>query len=191
VLLLARSRLPLYLLPLGAPCVLWIARRLEPVAASMPRKRLLSALGAAALVLVVVKVGLAQLSPADRDGRAMAAEVARLEPGPIDDIVFVDERVRWELRFYLGVQLYQAWVRRAPYEPAYRMAPTLAELLAAHAGTGRRVFVVHPRSVAEFEQAAATAGLCPQALGTADENVLYRAGPRGTAPCGRQDSHDG
>jgi 4-amino-4-deoxy-L-arabinose transferase len=191
VLLLARSRLPLYLLPFAAPFALWIARRLEAVAASMPRARLVSALGAAAVLLVAVKVGVAQLSPADRDGRAMAEQIARLEPRPIDDIVFVDERARWELRFYLGAQQHQAWARRIPYEPAYRLAPSLAELLALHAGTGRRVFVVHPSSVEIFEQAVARAGLCPEALGTTDDNVVYRAGPGGSGPCAPEASHDG
>jgi 4-amino-4-deoxy-L-arabinose transferase len=186
VLLFAQSRLPLYLLPLGTPFVLWVARRLEPVASAMPRARQLAVLGAAALVLVGVKLGLAQLSPADRDGRAMAAAITRLEPGRIDDIVFVDERVRWELRFYLGVQVYQAWARRTPYEPAYRVAPTLAELLSRHADAGLRLFVVHRRSITEFERALATAGLCPQALGPADGNVIYRAGAGGTGPCGGQ-----
>jgi hypothetical protein len=121
----------------------------------------------------------------------MAEQIARLEPGPIDDIVFVDERARWELRFYLGAQQHQAWARRTPYEPAYRLAPTLAELLAAHAGTGRRVFVVHPRSAAIFERAVAKAGLCPQALGPVDDNVLYRAGRGGTGPCAPQAAHGG
>jgi 4-amino-4-deoxy-L-arabinose transferase len=177
VLHLARSRLPLYLLPLAAPFALWTARRLEPVVASMARGRQLAALGAAALVLVVAKVGLAQFSPADRDGRRDAQEIARLEPRPIEDIVFVDERARWELRFYLGAQLHQAWARRTPYEPAYRVAPTLEELLARHAKAGRRVFVVHPKSVAEFEQVVRAAALCPEALGPAAGNIVYRAGP--------------
>jgi len=182
VLLLARSRLPLYLLPLAATFALWIARRLEPVAAAMPPARRLAALAAAALVLVAAKVGVAQLSPADRDGRADAEGIARLEPRPIDDIVFVDERVRWELRFYLGAQLRQAWARRTPYEPAYQVAPTLAELLARHASAGRRVFVVHPKSVTEFERAVAAAGLCPEALGPVDGNIVYRAAPGTCAP---------
>jgi 4-amino-4-deoxy-L-arabinose transferase len=189
VLMFARSRLPLYLLPLGAPFALWMARRLEPVACSISRARLLSVAGAAALVLVAAKVGLAQLSPADRDGRAAAGQIARLEPGPIDDIVFVDERARWELRFYLGAQLHQAWARRTPYEPAYRLAPTLAELLAASLDAPSRLFVVHPRSVAAFELAAETAGLCYLALGQVDGNILYRGDPRALGACATQTSH--
>ncbi len=190
VLLLARSRLPLYLLPLCAPYALWVARRLEPVASTLPRARLLAALGAAALVLVFAKFGLAQLSPADRDGRATAAQIERLRPGPIDDIVYVDERARWELRVYVGAQLHQAWARRTPYEPAYRPAPTLEELLVAPGDAGRRLFVVHPRSTAEFGQALAAAGLCPQALGRVDGNVVYRSRPASPGPCAGQ-PHDG
>lgn len=177
VLLLARSRLPLYVLPLAAPFAMWTARRLEPMAASMARGRQLAVFGAAALVLVAAKIGLAQFSPADRDGRSDARQIAQLEPRPIDDIVFVDERARWELRFYLGAQLHQAWARRTPYEPAYKVAPTLEDLLARHATAGLRVFVVHPKSVLEFERSVRAAGLCPEALGPAAGNIVYRAGP--------------
>jgi len=183
VLLLARSRLPLYLLPYATPFALWVARRLEPVAVSMRRARLGWAVGTAALVLVAAKIGLAQLSPDDRDGRADAEQIARLAPGPVDDVVFVDGRPLWELRFYLGVQVRQAWVRRAPDEPAYRVPPTVAQFLSRHAESGRRLFVVSPRSVAQFEKAAVAAGLCPDPLGPLDRNIVYRAGTDESGHC--------
>jgi 4-amino-4-deoxy-L-arabinose transferase len=189
VLLLARSRLPLYLLPLAAPFALWISRRLEPVAVSLPRARLLSTLGVAALVLVAAKFGFSQFSPADRDGRADAQQIVQLEPRPIDDIVFVDERARWQLRFYLGAQQHQIWLRRTPYEPVYRPGPTLTEILSRHADAGLRLFVVHPLSVAEFEREVAGAGLRPEALGRMDGNVVYRAVSCGPVTCLGQAAH--
>jgi 4-amino-4-deoxy-L-arabinose transferase len=185
VLLAAPSRLPLYLLPLFAPLALWLARRFEPALHGMTPARVGLAVGACVAALVAVKLGLAALSPADRDGRAAAYEIARLAPGPLGDVVFVDVRARWELRFYLGTEVRQAWARRRPYEPTYRPARTLEELLSEPDAGGPRVFAVHPLSTTEFERALRSTGRCPERLGLAAETIVYRA-PTAAAGCTRQ-----
>jgi 4-amino-4-deoxy-L-arabinose transferase len=186
VLLMAPSRLPLYLLPLFAPLALWLARRFEPALSGFGRARAGTAVVAGLGLLVALKLGLAAVSPADRDGRAAAEAIARLAPVPPGDVVFVDERALWELRFYLGVQVRQAWARRRPYEPTYRPARTLDELLAEPDAREARVFVVHPLSTPVFERTLRAAGRCPEQLGREATSIVYRAPLAAATGCTRR-----
>ncbi len=120
VFMLARSRLPLYLLPLFAPMALWLARRFEPVACRLSPRRQVAIVAACFALLVGSKLAIAQLSPVGHDSRVTAALIEKLLPGGVDEIVYVDGRALWELRFYLGAQVHESWLRRRPYEPTYR-----------------------------------------------------------------------
>ena len=183
VFLLARSRLPLYLLPLFAPLALWLARRTEPAVAAMRPERAGAALAACLALLVAVKFAIAQVSPAGHDGRAAAGFLAKLAPGRIDDIVYVDDHALWEMRFYLGTQVREAWARRTPYEPSYQPHRRLAELLDARRLPAGRLFVVNPRSTAIFDETLRAHGLCAAELGRDAESVVYRAEASGAGGC--------
>jgi 4-amino-4-deoxy-L-arabinose transferase len=189
VFLISRSRLPLYLLPLFAPFALWLARRMEPAVVALRPERAGLALAACLALLVAAKLAIAQLSPVGHDGRVTAAFVSKLAPGRIDDVVYVDDHAMWELRFYLGTQVREAWARRMLDEPAYQPRRTLAELVAAGGPPGR-LFVVNPRSTAEFERALREGGLCPAELGRDAVSIVYRAGPAASPDCSRPAARD-
>jgi 4-amino-4-deoxy-L-arabinose transferase len=174
VFLLARSRLPLYVLPLFAPLALFLARRIEPFVAAVRPERAGLALAACLALLVAVKFTVAQLSPEGHDGRAEAAFVARVAPGPLEDVVYVDDHAMWELRFYLGVQVREAWARRTLNEPDYQRHRRLAEFLGPGDPQQRRLYVVNPRSTQPFEEAARASGRCAQRLGRDGDGVAYR-----------------
>ncbi|MFC4820009.1 ArnT family glycosyltransferase [Dokdonella ginsengisoli] len=99
VFVLARSRLPLYVLPLFAPLAILVARALAPLDLHSRGRLTLIALWCAALVL-------ARALPArldvDEDDRRLARDIAaQLSPVP-DEIAFVETAPRFGLRFYLG-----------------------------------------------------------------------------------------
>jgi 4-amino-4-deoxy-L-arabinose transferase len=175
VFLLARSRLPLYILPLFAPLALWLARRIEPAVATLRPERTRLALAACLAVLVAVKFTLAQFSPEDHDGRAEAAFIAKLAPARLDDVVYVDDRAMWELRFYLGAQVREAWARRTLEEPAYQPRRRLAQFVAPGSPQQGRVYVVNPRSTMQFEETLRAAGYCALQVGRDADGVAYRA----------------
>jgi len=101
IFMLARSRLPLYIMPLFVPLSLIIARPL----ANWPwlsGARLKAVAGATAIALLAGKGTLAHWH-SDRDSRTMAAEVARvIDPQDFDGITFVDMRPFYGLNIYLG-----------------------------------------------------------------------------------------
>jgi len=93
---IARSRMPLYLLPSFVPAALVVARRLEP--AVLLHRRRLSLLAAWAVVLVAARAA-GGLVPANRDARAFADRLQAVAPSP-RAVVFVGTAP------YLGVSLY-------------------------------------------------------------------------------------
>jgi 4-amino-4-deoxy-L-arabinose transferase-like glycosyltransferase len=101
IFMLARSRLPLYVLPLFAPLALMIARPLANWA-WLNDQRLRVLVVVTAVALVALKGYVAKFHT-DRDSRAMAAAIQRVvDPESIDGITFVDMRPFYGLNFYLG-----------------------------------------------------------------------------------------
>jgi 4-amino-4-deoxy-L-arabinose transferase len=99
VFVLARSRLPLYLLPMFVPLALIAARALAPLDVSRWRTRLL--LGAWCIALALARAAPAFLDVPVDDG-ALGRGVAATLPAVPDEIAFVDTDPRYGLRFYLG-----------------------------------------------------------------------------------------
>jgi 4-amino-4-deoxy-L-arabinose transferase len=184
VFLLSRSRLPLYVLPLFVPLALWLARRFEPAARELRPERAGLVVVTCLVLLTAAKFGIAQLSTPQVDGRATAALINRVTDGPLDEVVFVDKRAVWALRFYLDTQVREAWLRRTHREPAFQRAPGLTELLTGKDEARLRLFMVHPASTHDFKQAMRAAGLCVWQLGHDEVSVAYRAAPIGTWRCG-------
>lgn len=182
VFLLARSRLPLYFLPFFAPLALWLARRVEPAVVALRPERAGLALAACLAVLIAVKFTLAQFSPEDHDGRAEAAFIAKLAPAHLDDVVYVDDRAIWELRFYLGAQVREAWARRTLEEPAYQPRRRLAEYVAPGSPQQNRIYVVNPRSTKQFEETLRAGGFCAMRVGRDADGIAYRARAASACP---------
>ena len=102
VFTLARSRLPLYLLPLFVPLALMAARALTPLDISRPRTQLI--IGAWCVALVLLRALPAWLDVAEDDRALARGLVAELPMAP-NEIAFVEAEPRYGLRFYLDSEI--------------------------------------------------------------------------------------
>ena len=102
VFLAARSRLPLYLLPLFVPLAVMAARALAPLDLGRVGTRIAIAGWCVLLVL-------ARAAPAffdvPVDDRALAAALMKELPAKPDEVAFVESDPRYGLRFYLGAEI--------------------------------------------------------------------------------------
>jgi len=161
VLAVARSRLPLYALPVMPALALATTRLLNRAAGATDRLRQGHRLLAAGWVvsLLALKVA-ASTWPTDDDARRLAAALSDLDVGPASVVVAVDVKCNG-LAFYGYRQLH--WVRRwsRPY-PFYSPPRTLGEELRdLRPAAGRPVaFVVHRDHLAELERELPFGGGC-------------------------------
>lgn len=116
---LARSRLPLYVLPLCVPLSLMLARALSDSVISARGQRLFCAW----LLLLVIGKGLMALNPPGHNELSLgvrknnaanlAAQLRPLLPGPAQEIIFVEDKTRYGLHLYLGAEVekvsFKAW----------------------------------------------------------------------------------
>ena len=103
VFVLARSRLPLYVLPLFAPLSLVIAAMLPP---SFTRQRRRVGLWTAAVLVVLLALrGYASVMPYKKDARALAEAIAAIAAGPYRELIFVDREPRYGLSLYLDAEI--------------------------------------------------------------------------------------
>jgi 4-amino-4-deoxy-L-arabinose transferase len=157
VFALARSRLPLYMLPLMAPLALLVARSLGP-RFDLRRRRVQGLLGAWGLLLIALAAAAAYL-PHDRDSRAMAAALGTQMGEPFREVVFVDVRAWSGLALYTGVEVERVAADTDPRLPeTYKPLETLCAELADPHETGVRAFVVPEHHGASFEGAAQRCG---------------------------------
>jgi 4-amino-4-deoxy-L-arabinose transferase len=102
VFMLARSRLPLYLLPLFVPLALIAARALAPFDMNRRASQVLLVAWCAALVF-------ARAIPAyfdvAEDDRAIARALLATLPAPPNEVAFVEAEPRYGLRFYLDSEI--------------------------------------------------------------------------------------
>jgi 4-amino-4-deoxy-L-arabinose transferase len=102
VFTLARSRLPLYLLPLFVPLALIAARALVPLDMSRTGTQLM--IGAWCIGLVILRAVPAWLDIAE-DDRALARGLVKELPVAPNEIAFVEAEPRYGLRFYLDSEI--------------------------------------------------------------------------------------
>jgi len=102
VFMLARSRLPLYLLPLFVPLALIAARALAPL--DLRRTGTRVALAAWCVFLVLARAAPA-FTDVSVDDRALAAALMKELPAKPDEVAFVESDPRYGLRFYLGAEV--------------------------------------------------------------------------------------
>jgi hypothetical protein len=99
VFCLARSRMPLYLLPLFAPLALLAALQRRREGKGLPK---LQWLAAWFVVLVGLQVA-AGFWPTHKDAEVWAREIrARADGRPVTEVVFVDDMTRYGLHLHLG-----------------------------------------------------------------------------------------
>ena len=102
VFMLARSRLPLYLLPLFVPLAIIAARALAPLDLGRVGTRV--AIAAWCLFLVLARAAPAFFS-VPVDDRTLAAALMKELPAKPDEVAFVESDPRYGLRFYLGAEV--------------------------------------------------------------------------------------
>lgn len=164
VFALARSRMPLYLLPLMAPVALLAA----PAVGARRPARSTAALAALWVVALLALKARAAGYGGERDAALEAAGLPLAESTA--EIVFVDARPRYGLAFYRDVDVEAVWLS-AP--SLYPFEHTLAEELAEPGHD--RLFVLPPDELAAFRAAAREAGWrIDETSGWESEGVPYR-----------------
>jgi 4-amino-4-deoxy-L-arabinose transferase len=150
VFIFARSRLPLYLLPLMAPLALLVARRWQR-SGQLPLQRIALTAAISAVALLSLKIGVPNLLPHAKDTREIAAAMRLQWPDP-DEIVFIEETPLYGLRFYLGVPVERVTLRKKD-DPAFDSL--LLEELHGHE---KRVFVTTEARTERIRHTLAPAG---------------------------------
>jgi 4-amino-4-deoxy-L-arabinose transferase-like glycosyltransferase len=101
VFCVARSRLPLYILPLFVPLALVATRERLAAGQRLPRRRWLLAWGALLLALEFATA----LWPTHKDGKAWQHAIAERAPGPVTQVCIVDDMARYSLYLQMGVDV--------------------------------------------------------------------------------------
>lgn len=101
VFCLARSRLPLYILPLFVPLALLVARQRLGEGRPMPQWRWILAWAALLLVLECATA----LWPTHKDGAAWERAIRERTQGPVSQVLIVDDMARYSLYLQMGVDV--------------------------------------------------------------------------------------
>ncbi len=101
VFCIARSRLPLYLLPLFAPLALIVARQLRLEARLFPSMRLL---GLWVALLVAIRLGSA-FWPTHKNAGEWADAIRERVSFPVHEVLFVEDMARYGIHLHLGARV--------------------------------------------------------------------------------------
>lgn len=113
VFCVARSRLPLYVLPLFLPLAVLVARQWQAERRSLPRVRWI-------LVWVVVLLGLrlaSALWPSNKDAGRWAEALSARVDHRVEEVVFVEDMARYGLHLHMGVAVEKVSLEPRPHEP--------------------------------------------------------------------------
>jgi 4-amino-4-deoxy-L-arabinose transferase len=144
VFVLARSRLPLYLLPLFVPLAVMAARALAPLDLSRVRTRVLLAVWCVAIVALRAVPAWLDVQP---DDRALARSLAAALPAVPNEVAFVDTDPRYGLRFYLDSEIERL---ELPGDQPKPQAQDIASEMLEHEGC--RVLLVNDYNAGKLEQ---------------------------------------
>jgi 4-amino-4-deoxy-L-arabinose transferase-like glycosyltransferase len=187
VFLLARSRLPLYVLPLFPLLALLFGRALQDQRFGRGRTAAIAAVVAGAML---VKAGSTHLDviagwlpekqaakvPLHKDARRWARAFEVLAPFPIEEVVFVSDMARYALRLYLQAPVEKVEFDGDPSAKPLSDAPfddLLGKELRESGEPGGRIFVMREASTPRFEDEVRAAGWEPQRLGEVRDRVVY------------------
>lgn len=152
VFMVARSRLPLYVLPLFVPLALLAARRAEALFAHrhwylMPLFGVMLVLGARFTAGVVDN---------HRDSRMLASHLQQLWPGHIDEVVFVGDESQQGLAFYMETEVEET----ALTQLADGLTPdeSVTEELLGKDPEGERLWLVRMGDIERFEATVTQTG---------------------------------
>jgi len=144
VLMVARSRQPLYLLPLFPPAAVLLAR-----AAPTPFRRRHAAAIACWVIALIALRATGPWLPTSRSAHDLAASIRSVAPGRIDEVVVVNDVNRFGLVFELGCDVEHVALGRGDFEAH---VPYRVRMLADEAGLphGRRVDLVPAHSIERY-----------------------------------------
>jgi 4-amino-4-deoxy-L-arabinose transferase len=146
VLLMAPSRLPLYLLPLFVPLALMAARVLAPL--DLRRRRTQILLGTWCFALALARALPAYVDMhVPVDDRALAEALSAALPAPPDEIAFIKTDPRYGLRFYLGSEIERL---ELPGESSRLQTQDMSSEMQEHEGC--RVLLVNDWNVGRVER---------------------------------------
>jgi 4-amino-4-deoxy-L-arabinose transferase-like glycosyltransferase len=137
VFCLARSRLPLYLLPLFLPLSLLVARQWVADRRRLPHWGWIAAWAGLLLGLKLVAAGM----DSSKDAAAWAREIRARVPGEIYEVNAIDDLPRYGLRLELGVEVER--LSLAPVGDAPRFNPSFDHALASELAEGEPDVVWH------------------------------------------------
>lgn len=179
VFCLARSRLPLYILPLFVPIAIAIAATRHTAGQGLPRWPWL-------LLWVILLLGLRFVVAGystHKDASAWAEAILARATGPVTEVIFVEDMARYGLNLHLGAEVER--VARTP-GPQSRFNPTYDEPLSnevAESGVeDGLVYVVKQSQWAEIEKAIEGYGYQARPLGVPyRDRVIFEVVPPITA----------
>lgn len=178
ILFAARSRLPLYVLPLFAPLALGTARAFPSIRADARRRRLLLAFVVVwSSCLVILKASADRMCP-DRNAGLLARQLRPLLPDQTLEVITVDRRLN-ALPVYGYDRAEWVTLERDHY-PFFSTVETLEEELAENRQErGPFGFIVPERGLERFSELLAGSGLGCRRLGNLPGSVVILCGQDG------------
>jgi len=174
VFCVARSRLPLYLLPLCVPLTLLVARQRRAEGRALPKPALLALW--VVFLLGIKLAGAAWATPLD--ARAFAEAIRQRVPGAVSEVVFVEDPPHYGLHLYLGSEIEEVsygHLNDHPFDPEYD--GDLGEELAQEEGV--RVFVTKQSQWEDVTRWLDGLGYRPVPLGAPFQaHVIFGVAPR-------------
>lgn len=171
VFFLARSRLPFYLLPLFVPISLLVGQAL----ADLPMKWGRISLAAAWLgVMLAVKALIAQ-APSGQDARHLAKQLRPLFPTPAQELVFVETKARYGLRYYLDAEVERISLDQADRQNDAAVDDDLTHELAEH--EPGVYFLVPADKVEDFRRSVQQRRFAVNSLGALKDLHVFTVAP--------------
>jgi 4-amino-4-deoxy-L-arabinose transferase-like glycosyltransferase len=160
VFCIARSRMPLYVLPLFLPLAVLVARQ-----RTLERRELKVRWLAAWVLLLLVLQFAVSLWPTHKDASAWARALRERAPGRVREVLFVEDMARYGLHLHLDVEIEKLSLDPQPrsgFNPAYD--ESIAEELAGHEPDA--VWICKQERWLEMQRRFAAQGYRIEALGS-------------------------
>jgi len=158
---LARSRLPLYVLPLFAPVSLLMAGALRDLRWSTLGKILIVAW----VVLLIAVKGIVAQWPSDKDSRRFAELLRPMLPGKPREFLFVEDMNRNGLNLYFDADIERLSFKPMPHPISDSDYDSTVIEEFRERGDSHRVFIMKSDMETYFLNDAARAGVTPVKLG--------------------------
>ena len=174
VFCLSQSRMPLYVLPLFVPLAVLVARQRQADGRALPRWPLLLVWAACLLGLKLA----AAHWPTHKNSAEWANALRQRVPGPIHEVVFVEDMARYGLRLHLDAEVEKLSLlpqAEARFNPAHD-EPLIEELAEAEPGV---VYVAKGESWPRLHTQIAASGYIATPHGALyQERVVFTVAPK-------------